>query len=134
MFQDPNNLEEERTVYEGKFKEPPILYLIFCGRVDQILKAYIVFNKQLFAYASPLKAVGVCFKCHIALRYWPFDCDFVWLFIQLWVYKIPNRKSPYFVNITSQGVRTLIQSLKLLEIPKEQTAQVESAKTSSVSL
>ena len=77
--------------------QPIYPYILISGTVENC-KSYVVLNGANYPYENTTRAVEACFKCLIALRKWPFLCDYVWYFIKQLLYGLHPDKSNAAVN------------------------------------
>uniref|UniRef100_A0ABD2WCJ3 Uncharacterized protein n=1 Tax=Trichogramma kaykai TaxID=54128 RepID=A0ABD2WCJ3_9HYME len=106
--QNPSELDENKKKFENDlsshYKDDIIFYVIVTGDIKSIKKSYVVFNGDAILCKDPLNAVDICS--------WTFLSDYVWGFLQVYVYKIPFNKSPFFGIKAYQVVTRLIHKLK----------------------
>ncbi|XP_031780210.1 uncharacterized protein LOC103317320 [Nasonia vitripennis] len=101
-------------------------YVIFCGRLDNITKAFVVFDTIRYEIKDPLKAVEACLQISIALHSWAVNCSTVWLYLLEHIYYIrPNISCAFPPAKTAKTVSAFINKID----PSFTTAE-ESATTS----
>ena len=83
-MQDQANINNERMRMENwlrSHQQQIHSYVIVVGELENIIQVYLVLNDHLYLYSDPVKAVEDTFKCLVALKYFPYTCDYVWGFI-----------------------------------------------------
>ena len=81
---------DERNQFETwleNSKLPQLPYIKALGPIDQLNNIFIILNKEKYLQPDLVKAVEVLFKVYSALHSWPLLCDYVWCFIQQYVYQ-----------------------------------------------
>lgn len=120
LFQTESELETYKTTFEQKLVDlghhvHP--YLVFCGNLSSISKAYIIFNGCNYEFKNPLEAVHVCFKISVALHTWSQICTPIWNYILEHVYGIRQNVSCAFpatkqLKIISSLIKKVDEAIK----------------------
>lgn len=106
-FQNAADLGEKRRELEEFLKslnQPILPYVIWLGALES-LQGYIIINGFQYSYET-IKAVEVCLQCLMAFHTLPVLCDYLWIFIQKYVYGIPCAKTYSVVTKFVTDLRT----------------------------
>ncbi|KAL7294781.1 hypothetical protein TKK_0011716 [Trichogramma kaykai] len=87
-------------------------YVVLVGSI-KVNSAYLCLAQQKIPFSSLIEAVEACFKCHTALRSWPYISESMWSFIKCHIYGINNTiKSRSLIDKPFQVVQKLSMDLK----------------------
>lgn len=90
--------KEEVRLLLSQYQTDVTSFIIFCGDLDNIQKAFVVIKDDCYEYNDPLLAIQAIFERRVALRSWPCLTDYVWTFLQLMVFKIPLKTEGFCVR------------------------------------
>lgn len=90
-------------------------FIIFCGKPNNVTKAYVIVNNDHYEYENPLEAVDNCFRACIALHTWSKQLTDIWAFVQLYIYNIKIGVSAALVLHSRKCVDTLKEKIDKLD-------------------
>jgi len=76
-------------------------FIIIVGpSVREIESYYVVVDDVLYKLDNILKAIDICFKIFMVLdAQYPIECEQVWLFFQLYIYKQPTENDKVIKSV-----------------------------------
>ena len=87
-------------------------YVIFCGKLDRITKAFVILDHIHYEIKEPLEAIEACLKVSVALHTWPITCANVWLYLVEHVYSIrPNTSYAFPPSKATKTVSAFIKKV-----------------------
>ena len=94
-------------------------YIIFCGKLNAISKAFVILNGENYEFKNPLEAVDVCFKVSIALHCWLETSTVIWNYLQQHVYGIlPDISCAFPLSKSLKTISTFIKKVDASLIQK----------------
>lgn len=93
----------KRVVFNASYGLTETPYVVFCGLIEDLTCCHVVFSGVIYTFSAPHEAIDCCFKIFFSLRVdYPWTCQHIWSFFQLYVYKIEKAKKTVAVRIISE--------------------------------
>jgi len=104
IFKTPASIETEikqKRTKAFEFKQTVQPFIIIVGpTVREIESYYVVVDEVLYKLDNILKAIDICFKIFMVLdAQYPIECEQVWLFFQLYIYKQPTENDKVIKSV-----------------------------------
>ena len=87
-------------------------YVIFCGPIENITQCYVIINGEKYAFEEPETALDSCFQILVALRSFPFACDYLWVFFKKLIFSLDCSGKEKFSKVSS----FIVEIKKLAEL------------------